>query len=330
MRPSARPDQPAPAAPPSVSVSVSLSLSSSATEGGAPRPRGRRSAGWPGAALVAVAIWGASFVAVRVGLRSFTPFGLVAGRFVMGAGILLGVLAVRGQSFLPRPGDRGRGVLLGLVLGTHMSLQAFGLQHTSAIHTGWIIAFTSVIIALGAHLFLRDRLGALGWGGVAVALGGVAVVSGGGMPGFERAMLGDSLQVLSCFTWAFYTLVGMGSVARNGALRVTAFSMVVASVPLSLLAMGGGFAVRTPGVEEWGALCFLGLCCSALALVLWYASQRVHGAQRTAATLYLEPLFTVVVAMLVLGETIAWPTVIGGGVVLGGVWMVKRGSMTPA
>ena len=279
---------------------------------------------WPISALFAVTVWGASFVASKIALEGFTPTGLVALRLAMGALVLWFALALRGGPLLPEKRDRARTVLLGLILATHIGTQTYGLSFTLATHAAWIVCFGSVVIAIGAQFFLNQRLRAIGWAGVLVAIAGVLGVTRSAPPELSEAGFGDLLQVLGCFTWAAYTLLGSRPVASSGALRVTTLAASVAVLPLLVLSLANGFT-RDPGARELSALLYLGLLSSAAAFLAWYHAQRVHGSQVTAATLYVEPFVTVIVAAF-FGEPLSLVSIAGGLVVLAGVWLVHRGA----
>lgn len=285
---------------------------------------------WPWSALFAVTVWGGSFVATKHALgppeaRAFAPAALVALRFLLGGGALLAVLAWRGGIRLPEPADRRRVALLGTILGTHIGLQTYGLSFTLATHAAWIVCFTSVTIALGAQLFLGQRLRPLGWVGVGVASLGVLGVTRGhaGAPG-ARVGFGDFLQLTGCFTWAAYTLLGARPVRSSGALRVTTWATLTAGGLLLGLSLLTGFGAA-PSASQLVALAYLGLVSSAAAFLAWYHAQQVHGSQRTAATLYLEPFVTALVASFV-DEPLVLTTLLGGTVVLCGVALVQHGA----
>ncbi len=273
--------------------------------------------------LVAVTVWGASFVATRVALESFTPFGLVAVRTWAGALLLTGILLGRGGAVWPRRGDRRACLLLGAVLVLHLVLQAEGLRFTSAVHTGWIIGFIPVTVAIGAQLLGQQRLTRSGWAGVGLGAGGILLVI---LSEFHTAVRGDLLQLGSCFTWTVYTLAAAGAVARSGPLRVTALSMACAATLVTVGAAAEG-PLRAPlTVRVLLAVAFLGPVCSGLAYYLWFAAQRTHGPARTGALIYLEPFVSLVTGRMLLNEAITLPAVVGGLCVLGGVWLVSRGA----
>lgn len=285
---------------------------------------------WPWWALFATTVWGGAFVATKHALGSpeapgFTPAGLVALRFLMGGATLFGFLALRGQGLLPVRADRARVAGLGAILGLHIGLQTYGLTFTLATHASWIVCFTSVNIALGAQLFLGQRLRPLGWLGVGVAMAGVWAVTQSHSPApGSRVGFGDFLQFLGCFTWAAYTLLGARPVRSSGALRVTTWATLCAGAMLLPMAAVQGFAGPLD-TSQVAALLYLGLASSAAAFLAWYHSQRTHGSQRTAATLYLEPFVTALVAAFV-DEPLVLTTLFGGLVVLLGVGLVQRGA----
>lgn len=290
---------------------------------------GQKALRLPLAALVAVLLWGASFVATRRALASFTPFGLVFLRLLLGTPLLWLALRARGGALLPRREDRPRVLVLGLLLAAHLAIQAFGLLYTSAIHTGWIIGFMPVPIALGALVFRGERFGAAGWAGALVAAAGVACVSLEDLPDLAHARWGDALQLSSCLTWTAYTLLGARAVAQSGALRSTAAAMTVALALLAPAALARGLWTRPPAASEVGALVFLGVFCSALALVLWYRAQAVYGSQRSGAMLYLEPFVTLAVGVLWGGERAGPQALLGGALVVCGVLLTALRPKVP-
>ncbi len=281
----------------------------------------------PYAALVAVALWGGSFIAVDFALNRFTPFELTAMRLALGALVLAAFQRARGQPIVPEREDRARCVLLGVTLAGHLSIQAYGLLYTSSVHTGWIIGFTPVVTALGAQFALGRRLRGVGWIGVTVATLGVWVITLESPADMSEASFGDALQLVTCVSWAVYTLAGVKAVERSGAPRVAGATMAVASALLIVPAFALGARPDVPGATLFGALAaiaYLGVFCNAVAFALWYRAQREYGIHRTSATLYLEPFVTLVAAMVLLGEPFSLQTALGGIVVLFGVYCVGR------
>jgi drug/metabolite transporter (DMT)-like permease len=282
-----------------------------------------------GAALLAISLWGASFVATRFVLEVFSPFALVAIRLVLGSLLLLILGRMAGYAVWSVRGGRRVWLVLGAIMAAHLLIQAVGLEYTTAIHAGWIIGFIPVVIAVGARIFLGQRLAAGAWLGVAVATFGVLLVTAQQPPDFSQARLGDLLQILSCFTWAAYTLIAIRPIERHGSLPTTAVPMAVAAVVLTVaVAVHGSPLVGEPTGAHLAALAFLGLLCSGVAYFLWFRAVGDIGPARSGSYLYLEPFVTLVVASSLLDEPVTMSAFVGGIVVLLGVWLVNRQQFT--
>lgn len=276
-------------------------------------------------AWLSIVFWGASFVATRDAIRAFHPYALVAARFALGALVLFLVLALRREALLPRREDRGLGLLLGLILGLHIAAQAFALHYTSAVHSGWIVGFCPVVIALGAQLFLGQRLPGLAWAGIALASAGVLLIALEHRAELAHAGWGDLLVFGTTFSWAAYTLLSARAVRGSGPLRTSSFAMAVASLLCALLALVQGEALLgVPDARAWASLVFLGLCCSGAAFWLWNRAVLRLGPARLGGLIYFQPFVTALLSVWLLGESVGWNTWLGGPLVLLGVWLMGR------
>lgn len=276
-------------------------------------------------ALLAIGIWGSSFIALRLTLDSATPYGVVWMRNLLGAIFLFAVLRLRGGPLLPEREDRPRVLLLGLLFGIHLLIQAWALQRTSTMHAGWIVAFIPAVVALGAWLFLRERLRAIGWVGIAAASAGVLVLTSTRPAQFAEAGMGDLLMFISTFTWAAYTLLSTSPARRSGGLRVSASALLVAVLPNLGMATVMGTWHTAPTAVPLLALLFLGLLASGVALWVYSDALAVLGPERSSAFQYVQPFVTLAAAAALLGETVSSEQLIGGPLVLAGVWLVQRG-----
>ncbi len=277
-----------------------------------------------GPAALAIFVWGASFVATRKALAGFPPATLVAARFAIGALFVAGLQLARRRPVLPERADFGRCVVLGLLLSIHIGVQAVALRYTSATHSGWLVSFSPVAIALGAALFLRERIAASAWFGIAVASSGVALVVLSRSHGLEHARAGDLFVLSTCLTWSAYTLLSRSALARSGAWRVTPLCMAVAALVSGLVALGEPRTEFVPDTRAWAALLFLGLGSSGIGFTAWASAIERHGATRAGVLLYFQPFVTLVLSWLLLGETIDALSIAGGALVLLGVAGVAR------
>lgn len=282
-------------------------------------------------ALFAVTVWGGSFIATKLALRDVSPVTIVWLRFGMGVLILGAVVGIRRQLACPTLRELAFFTLLGGIgITYHQWLQSTGLQTSQASTTAWIVATTPVFMALLGWAFLKERLGWLRLGGIALAaLGVLLVVSKGDL----RAVLigsfgapGDWLILLSAPNWAVFSTLSRGALGKHPAARMMFFVMTLGWLLTSIQFFSRPYLAEVPTLtwQGWGGVAFLGIFCSGLAYLAWYDALKTLPASQLGAFLYLEPLVTVVVAALLLGETVTLASLLGGGVILLGVWQVNR------
>jgi drug/metabolite transporter (DMT)-like permease len=136
---------------------------------------------WSWKALIGVAVWGASFVATRIALQSFTAFGLVGVRLVMGSAVLLGAGLALGRGVLPPPGrDRNTAILLGIVCsGIGYLLWYAALKELGAAVVGSYLYLEPFVTVGVSAAILGEPIGpAVVGGGVLVLIGVWAVAHG--------------------------------------------------------------------------------------------------------------------------------------------------------
>jgi drug/metabolite transporter (DMT)-like permease len=283
-----------------------------------------------GAAL-AVIFWGVSFVATKALVREISPTAVVLARAVLGTALLAAILRVRRERFLPPRDALPALALMGFVgVAFHQLLQAYALRLTSAVNTGWLIALIPVWSALLAAVLGQERFGPAKVVGLALGFAGaLLVVTHGRLDAGLLALpatRGDLLVLASTVNWAIYTVLGHATIRRLGPTRATAGAMFLGAIMLLPFTVGGGTLAEYARLSPagLGALLFLGLACSGLGYLFWYAAVEKVEASRVAALLYLEPLVTLAAATALLAEPIGAVTVAGGALVIGGVAIVQR------
>jgi len=280
-------------------------------------------------AAVAVAVWGASFVATKVALAELPPMTIVWLRFAVGLLVLGGFVVARGEFRLPEARDLAYLAMLGFLgITVHQWLQVHGMQTTEATTTAWIVTTIPVFIAVLGVLFLGERMTLFQAGGILVAACGVLLVLGRGdigSLGLERGgSVGDMLVFLSAPNWAVFSILSRRELRRHPPARMMFYVMLFGLLfTTPWLPAEGGLAVL-PDVSgaAWVSLAFLGVFCSGLAYVFWYDALRAMPAYHAGSMIYLEPLVAAAVAGVVLGEVLAPAALAGGLLIVSGVWMV--------
>lgn len=283
-------------------------------------------------ALFTVIVWGATFIATKIALREVSPATIVWLRFGMGTIILGVVVAARKQFALPERSEWLYFAMLGFLGVTfHQWLQATGLQTAKATTTAWIVATTPVFIALLGWLALKERLNNLQVLGIVLAAFGVLLIVSKGNFGAlftgEEGTFGDLLILISSVNWAVYTILSRRELARHPAARMMFFVMLIGwfFVNIWIFGFGPGFG-EIPHLTSsgWGAILVLGVFGSGLAYIAFYDALQEIPASQLGVFFNVEPLVTTVLASFMINEKITVITLVGGAVIIFGIWLVNR------
>ena len=282
-------------------------------------------------ATFAVAVWGASFIATKVVLRDISPVTIVWTRFAMGVVILGVAVAARKQFALLNRNEWLYFSLLGFLgITFHQWLQSNALQTSEASTTAWIVATTPVFMALLGWIALKETLGWVKIVGILLAFIGVLVIVYDGdlsaisLRSFGKP--GDILILISAINWTVFSVLSRSGLKKHPATFMMFYVMVLGWLFTSILffATQNVSDIQNLTVSGWLGLAFLGIFCSGLAYIAWYDALQTLGTAETGVFLYIEPLVTVIVAFFVLSEDITLASLIGGGVIILGVWLVNR------
>ncbi|HET7233078.1 MAG TPA: EamA family transporter [Longimicrobium sp.] len=284
--------------------------------------------GWTESALaMMVLVWGVNFAVVKGALQAFTPLAFNAVRFCIASVLVAMVLRAREGLDLPAREHRWRIIGLGL-LGNVVYQMCFilGLSRTRAGSASLILALTPVLTALLSTLTGHERPGVRTWGGAALSITGVALVTGTGISvEGPRALVGDLILIAGAFAWAMYTVGARGMVRVYGSIRTTAWTMWVGTA--GLLVVGAPELARLDwaGLDwrAWGGLVFSAVFAIGLAYLIWYRGVERIGNTRTAIFSNLTPVVAMIAAALLLNERPSTWALLGVAITLTGVMVVR-------
>jgi drug/metabolite transporter (DMT)-like permease len=283
-------------------------------------------------AMLAVIIWGGTFIATKLALREASPATIVWLRFGMGVLILGVTVAARRQFALPAKEEWAYFALVGFLGVTfHQWLQATGLKSAAATTTAWIVATIPIFTALLGWLFLKENLGRIRLLGIFLAtLGVLLIVSKGDLSALTAGKFGtpgDFLVLISAVNWAVFSVLSRKGLASHPAARMMFYVMLFGWLFAGLWLFGFG-----PGWSEipklssigWVSILGLGIFGSGLAYIFWYDALKIIPASQLGAFIYVEPLVTMVAAAFLLQEAVTLVAIIGGSITILGVYLVNR------
>lgn len=244
---------------------------------------------------------------------------IVAWRFLVGTALVWIFVAATRR---PLPTRRHLPALAGLGVVYAGNAIAFlvGLQYVPAA-TAILLFFTyPAVVVLLAAVFLGERLTGRRLGAVALVVGGCGLTAGVGLHGGSPAGL---VLILASVAFVSTFILASRPVLRDlPALGGTAVLLAAtAGLTTAAALLTGGLA---PGGDETvpALLGLLGLVATALPVTLFLAGIQRVGAGRAAILSTVEPALTVLLAALVLGESVTAGQLVGGGLILAGVsWL---------
>ena len=279
------------------------------------------------AALFAVnLLFAINYIVSKLGMASFDPFTFAYLR-VVGAAILMNLWSTAAMPPLSRA-DFKRVVLyslLGVVINQSMFLA--GLALTSA-HVAAILITAVPVFTLGAAmLFKEERVTAMKIAGIALAAAGALTVVGGeGFGGATKSLLGDLFIIGNSLSYALFLVLSKPDMARLSPRRVVARMFAIAAVLMLPIAAVPMLRLHWRAIppSAWASLAFViaGPTIAAYLLNAWALAHT--DSSLVAAYTYLQPVMTVVLAAMFLGERIRAAAIVAGVLIFAGVWLAGR------
>jgi drug/metabolite transporter (DMT)-like permease len=284
------------------------------------------SRGWiAGHLLACSSMWATAFLFMKLTRGEIDPLILSSLRAVIGALTLMLIVGLlQRQSLIPAAHERMPWLVLGLLNGVIPNiLAAFAITRMATGPAAMIQSAGPLATAILAHLaFTEERLTARRALGVGVGMLGAALLIGPKLfeGGAEALAVLAMLGLVACYASAnIYTRTIKRAEPERLALGQQTVSAVLATMP-ALLFLGAG--AYQPAAHHMPALIALGVIATGLPILVFMRLIRGAGPTRASMTGFLVPLIAVMIGVMVLGERLTLTQMMGGVVILAGVWLV--------
>lgn len=276
--------------------------------------------------LICSLLWGSSYLFIKLMSGEVSALAIAASRGILGAAVLSLWSLGRGRSPLPRRAEIGPWIMLGTTNGWLPNvLVAYALTQLASGPAAMIQAAGPLVTALAAHLvFAEERLSRRRLGGILLGMAGVALLigprlfEGGGTALSLLAMVGATLSYATANLYVRTVPAATGDPARL-ALGQQMFSGLIATT-LTLVVLGP--AAFLPFRDHLPAMLALGIFATAIPVTVFMRLIRAAGPTRAAMTGYLVPTVAVVIGVVVLHENLELRQILGGCIILAGVFLV--------
>jgi drug/metabolite transporter (DMT)-like permease len=270
---------------------------------------------------LAMALWGSSFIALKIAFVELTPMWVIFARMAIGSLIFLLAWRWRGQ-LAYRAGDWK--YLLGLAVCEpclYFIFEAMALQNTTAAQAGMITALMPLLVAVGAYFTLGERITRLTLSGFLLAVFGAIWMSlaGSADASAPNPLLGNFFEFLAMLCAMGYTLLLKHLSTRYSAFALTAMQAFIGAVfflPLGITLEPVPSQVSMQGLL---AVLYLGIVVTVFAYGLFNFGVGSLPASQASGFINLIPVFTLIFALLILDERLNVQQTAGAGLVFAGV-----------
>jgi len=276
-------------------------------------------------------LWGNSFIAMKHAVQFLTPMELTILRFIPVAIAFAALLlpTQRASFWAMVRTEWPILILLGLTGAVAYNIFVMtGSQKLAAGTVSLIVpSLNPVLTFILSIIFLKERPTVKKVAGLILAsIGLYIIVRYASSERIDFSYLRYVfITMLGPLCFAIYTILGKPLVARYPPLQVTGGAMIAAVIPLLFL-IDADLIAKWPTLPAtvWLSIAFLSFLCTVFAFVIWFwALQRMEASQVSSFT-YLVPLFGVSFSQMILGEPITLALIIGGAILLSGVYIINR------
>lgn len=272
--------------------------------------------------IAMAAVWGGSFLFLRIATPDFGPVPLIAIRVAVSALVLLPVFLARPEWRAEFRQNAGKLLVLGTInAAIPFPLFAYSTLFVTAGFASIINATAPLFAALVAGVWLRDRITiggilglVIGFSGVVLLVGGLPEVRPGALPAIGGSLFAAFLYGLSA-SFVKRHLAGVNAwVTTVGSFGFAALLLA----PLAILA----WPAAPPTARSWVAVLLLAVACTAIPNIYYFRLVHRVGPGKAMSVAFLIPAFGILWGALVLGERVTPGMLLGGAVVLLGTALV--------
>ncbi len=288
-----------------------------------------------GLITVMLLCWSGNYIAAKIVFREVPPLLAMCLRTVLAALLIMPVYWW--QSRTRKLLWTWREVRIVFVLGVlGMTLNqlfwTIGVARTTVVHSSMIMGTTPLWVLLMARALGIEGITWPKAGGMAIAMAGLAMLqifrpgNSTGGPTTGPTLEGDFLVLLCALALAGMTAFGKRYKPRSGGITIIAMGYVIGSIALApvlwLSSRGFDYGAVTPAA--WAGVFYMAAFSSVVGYLIYYYALARMSASRIAAFQYLQPVFAILMAMVLLGEDLTGSTVAAGGIIFTGVYVTER------
>lgn len=278
--------------------------------------------------LLLAAIWGPSFLFIKVAVQDIPPFTLVMGRVGLASLVLYLFLRWQGGDLPPLGRVWGHFAFMGLFANAlPFVLFSWGELYVDSALASILNGTTPIFTVVLVHFLVADeRMTPLKLVGTLLGFGGlILLVMPSLLAGVQAETLGLLAMALAAVCYAITIIYARQKMRGMPPLVAPTAQLMMAALfmlPLSFL-VDKPYTLALPGWQAWGGFLGLSLLGTAVAFVVYYRALEKMSATELSMVTYIIPIFGIALGVIILGETLSWNTYLGFAFILLGVMIVN-------
>lgn len=283
--------------------------------------------------VFAALFWSGAFITGKLAVSEFPAFALTFLRFLFALPLIFLILYIKQpDNWLPKREEWAPIILLGII-GTFLYHGLFfsSLKYTTAINSSLIGSTNPMVTALLAIFFLRERITPLRAGGILLSFFGVFLTITNGDWSVVSSLnfnAGDMLMFAAVCSWAAYSVISRKVMQKYqlSPLTLTAYTFLVCtivSVPFVLWEKPFSYLPYTT-MGGWLSILYMAIFSSVLGYLFHLIAVQKIGAPKSAIFINLVPVFTIVLSLLILGESFSLLKFMSASIIVTGVYLTSR------
>ena len=274
-------------------------------------------------------MWSSAFTSARIIVADASPLFALALRFLISG--LLGVMiaAWMGQSWKLTRAQWYATILFGICQNAlYLGLNFVAMQTVEAGLAAIIASTMPLLVALATWLIFRERLGLLGIAGLLAGFAGVALIMGARISAGVD-LYGVMLCGIGVLALTFATLALRGAMSGGNFLMIVGLQMLIGAAALAVVAVLFETPRINPSWPLFWAFAYTTLVPGLAATLVWFLLVNRIGAIRAATFHFLNPVFGVAIAAILLGESLGTRDILGVAIITAGILAVQLARQTP-
>lgn len=275
--------------------------------------------------LFATIFWAGAFIAGKFSIGEFPVFSLVFFRFLIATIIIFMILIKTEENWKINKQDLKTFLILGIVgmVGYHVFF-FLSLKYTSATNSSLIGATNPIVTTILACIFLKDKITYKNILGILISLFGVILITTNGNISVLFNMkfnIGDILMMVAVLCWATYGVLSKKVLEVYSPIKITSYAFltcVIILIPLVILEKPWVYMPNTT-FNGWMSVIYMAIFPSVGGYLIQQISIKKIGPTKTSLFINLVPVFSMILAFCILGESISIIKIIAGILIICGI-----------